>query len=150
MSQKPASMASIDALAKGLPAPVQGLSSKPDFELEDKEFTTVKSIKAVATLDEAYFNDLCDDVRDYVAENLSVFEETPRSIKSANYRKLLDDFTEKLGNGYWIAGRRDYNPATHFAWPADKEKWVSIPSGIRLRIASVLTTAAGSTSCALL
>ena len=115
-------MASIDALAKGLPMPVQGPPSKPDFELEDKEFTTAKSIRSVATLDERYFNDLSNDIRDYVIKLLPSFEETPRNIRSLNYRKLLDDFMQETGNGYWSAKRQNYNPATHFLWPDDKEK----------------------------
>lgn len=115
-------MASIDALAKGLLAPVQGPPSKPGFELEDKEFTTAKSIRSVATLDEKYFNDLSSDIRDYVIKFLPSFEETPRTIRSPNYRKLVDDFMQETGNGYWNAKRLYYNPATHFLWPDDKEK----------------------------
>lgn len=115
-------MASIDALAKGLLAPVQGPPSKPDFELEDKEFTTAKSIRSVATLDEKYFNDLSSDIRDYVIKFLPSFEETPRTVRSPNYRKLVDDFMQETGNDYLNAKRLYYNPATHFLWPDDKEK----------------------------
>lgn len=123
-------MASIDALAKGLPAPVKGPPSKPNFELEDKEFTTVKSVKAVATLSDTFFEDLGNDVREYVVRFLLAFEETPRTIKNAKYRELLDDFMEDEGNGYWRAERPGCVPATDLVWPEDKEKYFSIPSDV--------------------
>ena len=115
-------MASIDALAKGQPAPSKGPPSKPNFELEDKDFTTVKSVKAVATLSDGYFGDLGNDIRDYVVKSLSDFAETPRSIKNAKYRKLLDGFMEECGKGYWTPGRRECNTVTDFIWPVDKER----------------------------
>lgn len=118
-------MASIDALAKGLSAPVGRPPSKPDFELEDKEFTTVKSVKAVATLCETFFEDLGNDIREYVGRFLLAFEETPRTVRNEKYRQLLDDFMEEDGNGYWVAERPGYVPATDLVWPEDQEKYVS-------------------------
>lgn len=115
-------MSSIDALAKGLPAPAEGAPSKPDFELEERDFTTVRSVQAVATLSENVFSDLTEDICEYVLKFLSAFEETPRTIKNTNYRKLLDDFIEGDGYAYWEAGRRNCNPAMHLVWPEDKEK----------------------------
>ena len=117
-------MASIDALAEGLPAPSQGPPSKPRFELEDKDFLSVKSVRTVATLPEQFFKDLCDDVREFVIRLLPSFDDTPRTIKKPKYRKLLDDFMEQFGKAYWAADRRNFNPATCFVWPADKEKYV--------------------------
>ena len=127
-------MASIDALAKGLQAPSQGPPSKPRFELEDKEFPSVKSVRTVATLPEQFFKDLCDDVREFVIESLSAFDDTPRTIKKPKYRRLLDSFMEKFGKVYWAADRPKFNSTTDFVWPADKEKYV--PSQLRSRIAS--------------
>ncbi len=107
-------MASIDALSGDL--------TKPKFELNDNEFTSLKSVKDVATVEPAW-KDLLEAIHDHVAENIEDCSNVPRSLKQETYRTLVDSFLHDHGSKFWTEDREGCAEATHLIWPDDHDKY---------------------------
>lgn len=107
-------MASIDILSD--------VATKPDFELVDNNFTTLKSVKDVVTLEAQSFKDLQEAAHEFVAENIDECGKTPRTLKKVNYQVLLDSFLGENAKGFWDEDREGCSNATHLVWPDDTEK----------------------------
>ena len=106
-------MASIDALS--------GVATKPSVSLNENDFTTLKSVKEVITLDFQWL-DLLKVIHSFVAEHIEECKTIPRTLKSDIYKDLVDSFLEDNGQKYWSEERDGFMKATHFAWPVDQEK----------------------------
>lgn len=109
-------MASIDALS--------AVDTKPDFSLNENEFSSLKAVREVATLEDQRWRELVHAVHSFVADHLDECTFVPRNLKKGPYSRLVELFLSNGVSQLWASDREGYQAGSHFVWPNDQEKWV--------------------------